>query len=683
MLLKRLYILILILTLVVFKSYSAAFTDSNLPIVIITTDMNPKTGKQYQIVDEPKVPATMRIVYRPDGSRNYVTDANITNNNPYLNYNGKIGIEFRGSTSQNLPKKPYGLTTYQADGVTNNNVSILGMPKENDWVLNALAYDNSLIRDYLSYELYREMGNYSPRQQFCEVIINGDYKGLYIFMEKLKIDNNRINITKMTNTDNNFPELSGGYVTKSDKTTGGDPVAWRMKSNRGVNADFIHHSPKPTEITVSQHNYIKGQFETLQLVANNASIIDGYPDIIDVPSFIDFMLMSEFASNVDSYHFSTFYHKDRNGKLRAGPIWDYNLTYGLDVFGTRSRYDVLQFDNNDNEGPKYWYDLYHNSTFKCYLTKRWKEMSVAGKPFNYDYVTQKIDQLISLISEAAVREKDRWGTVKNLSNEITSLKTWIRNRINWMNSKLTTYNSCANVAMPKLVISKINYHPMSSIDDETDEAIEFIAITNNSDKVVDLTGIYFRELGMEYKFPSYAKIQPNQEIYLASNADKFKQWYGIDAFGEYYRFLSNKSQRLWLVDAFGNTINDITYFDETPWDAKADGKGYYLQLIDLNLDNSMASNWTASNELLTNNQYVFDMRDVVLYPSPAVNFVQVMKSDIEITHYEILDITGQTIHQITTLNDNKINLAGLPSNVYLIKLHSVDRQIIVKRVIKR
>ena len=211
----------------------------------------------------------------------------------FLNYNGRIGIELRGSSSQTLPKKPYGLTTLSSDNVTNNNVSILGMPKENDWILNSLAFDPTLVRDFISYELSRNMGNYATRGVYCEVIINGEYEGLYVFMEKLKIDENRINITKLIATDNTGVNVTGGYVTKCDKTTGGDPVAWSFLTSSGSYVDFIHDSPDPAEITNQQNTYIYNQFIALKNLteAQNSSISMGYPTIIDIPSFIDFMLI--------------------------------------------------------------------------------------------------------------------------------------------------------------------------------------------------------------------------------------------------------------------------------------------------------------------------------------------------------------------------------------------------------
>ena len=106
-------LVILAFLLIPLLSFAQILTDSNLPIVIIDTDGG------VTIPDEPKVMANMKIIWHQDGSRNYMTDAN---NPEFLNYNGRIAIERRGSSSQNnFQKKPYGLETRQSDDVTNNN----------------------------------------------------------------------------------------------------------------------------------------------------------------------------------------------------------------------------------------------------------------------------------------------------------------------------------------------------------------------------------------------------------------------------------------------------------------------------------------------------------------------------------------------------------------------------------
>ena len=128
-------IIALLLVLFSWTAMAQNFTDSNLPIVVIETDGG------VNIPDEPKVSGTMRIIWHQDGSRNYMSDID---NPEFLNYEGRIGIEMRGSSSQTmLNKKPYALETREDDDITNRNVNILGMPAENDWVLNSLAFDHT------------------------------------------------------------------------------------------------------------------------------------------------------------------------------------------------------------------------------------------------------------------------------------------------------------------------------------------------------------------------------------------------------------------------------------------------------------------------------------------------------------------------------------------------------------
>ena len=152
--------LLAILLVVLSLSVSAQnFTDSNLPIVVIETDNG------VNIPDEPKVLGTMKIIWHQDGSRNYMTDID---NPEFLNYDGRIGIELRGSSSQTmLNKKPYAVETLDYDDITNRNVSLLGMPAENDWVLNSLAFDQTGMRDFLAYELSERIGQYASRRQYC------------------------------------------------------------------------------------------------------------------------------------------------------------------------------------------------------------------------------------------------------------------------------------------------------------------------------------------------------------------------------------------------------------------------------------------------------------------------------------------------------------------------------------
>ena len=677
---KRIFLLCFVAFLFL-NVQAQTFTDSNLPIVVIETDNG------ANIPDEPKVLGTMKIIWHQDGSRNYMSDID---NPEFLNYDGRIGIERRGSSSQNFNKKPYALETLQDDNVTNNNVSIFNMPEENDWILNSLAYDQTGMRDFLSYELSEALGQYASRRQYCEVVINGDYKGLYVFMEKIKADKGRVNIEKMDQACNQYPEVTGGYIVKADKTTGGDPVAWTMQGyggggwgGWGSSTDFIMHYPKPTEVTNTQKNYIHGVFDDLASVSNqhNTSAASGIPSVIDIPSFVDFYMIAEFSSNVDVYSLSTFFHKDRCGKLRAGPVWDYNLAFGYDAFGNRSRYDVWQFSNTDNNGPKFWWDLFETEQFRCYMARRWFELTEPGQPLNYDRVCSRIDEIDTLIAEAIDRDNQRWHQMQQHAQYVNDMKTWLNQRINWLNQNIGSSSGCDDVELPPLVISKIHYHPMDYWGLDGDH-FEFIEITNNGGNTVDLTGIYFRELGITYRFPNGSSIAPHEALLLCSDSLAFVDYYNRVPFGQYTRKLSNKSENLVLSDAWGNIIDEVHYYDSDPWPTEADGNGPYLELKDLNFDNSLAESWTVGNTF-NKVQKEWTHQALSIFPNPTNGLVHI-EAEETIASVQVVDMMGNIVNNLTSASNRfQLNLTPLSIGIYVLKMTTSEGQTLYCKVTKQ
>lgn len=642
------------------------FTDSNLPIIVIQTD------NFAPIPDDPKIMATMKIIYRGPGERNYLTDQS---NPGYLDYNGRIGIELRGSSSQVTEKKQYGFTTRKADNVTSNNVSLLGMPAENDWILNSMVFDPAVIRDYLSYNLSRQIGQYASRTVYCEVVINNAYLGLYVLQEKIKADDNRVDILRLGPSDNVLPVVSGGYITKADKNTGGDPTAWTMYSRLDYPVNYIHEEPGPEDIIGAQHSYIRSQFMQLQNVSGNPDIANGYPSLIDIPSFIDFMLISELGSNADAYMFSTFFHKDRNGKLRAGPIWDNDLTYGNDLFFwgyDRSKTNIWQLANGDNEGSKFWYDLFNNTIFRCYLSRRWNALTQPGQPLHPASIGAFIDETVTLISEAVGRENARWGSIGDHAQRISNMKSWINTRISWITANLGSFSGCDQVDVPPLVISKIMYHPAPNETIPDEEDLEFIEITNNGDQAVNLTGVYFRNPGLVYQFPVNSTIGPRGSMVFASNAEAFLSFYDTKASGQFTRHLSNKSERLVLADAFGNIIDEVEYLDTIPW-PEADGNGYYLKLNDPGLDNALAENWSASADVIVSDHPVRSAPGWQYYPNPVRDILRV-EADAEITRISLTDMQGRVLLTVSVNSSYcALDMSSFSRGTYLIRVVTSEK----------
>lgn len=674
---KRITIFILFFLIISSIVRAQILTSSNLPIVVIETDDG------VAIPDEPRVLATMKVIWHQDGSRNYLSDVN---NPQFLNYDGRISIELRGSTSQEFfDKKPYGLTTLQADDVTNNNVSILGMPEENDWILNSLAFDETGLRDVIAYELSERIGQYAPRRVFCEVMVNGDYRGLYVFMEKIKVDKNRVNIEKMDDSCNLPPEVTGGYITKADKP-GNDPVAWQMpEAGSGgwwlTYVDFIHHYPKPEAVTRAQNDYIHNVFLHLSEVAANhdESEATGIPSVIDIPSFVDFMMIAEYSSNVDVYSLSTFFHKDRNGKLRAGPVWDYNLAFGHDEFGfNRSLYYVWQFSNENNNGPEFWTDLFETDRFRCLLARRWHELTQPGQPLNYEVVCARIDTLDTWISEGVERDNQRWYQMMWHDDYLDEMKSWLQQRTEWLDEHYGSYEACEEEPMPPLVISKIHYHPEDWWGIDGDR-LEFIEIVNNGDEEVDLTGIYLRELGITYGFPAGARLAARDSLLLCSDSLAFVDYYNTVPFGQYTRKLSNKSENIVLADAWGNIIDEVCYQDDDPWPWLADGEGPYLQLIDLDLDNSLPESWTVGSDLTGVSEDATSV-GFRISPNPAREFVTLTLGEgLSSKEYRIVDMMGQTLMTGTIQgNSQQIDVSSLPAGMYFITVGEVTKKIVVR-----
>ena len=434
--------------------------------------------------------------------------------------------------------------------------------------------------------------------------------------------------------------------------------------------------PKPADVTANQNTYINGLFNDLETSSNagNTSLIDGFTTIIDVPSFVDFMVSNEFAANVDGYQLSTYFHKDRNGKLRAGPIWDFNLTLGNDLFNwgfDRSFFDVWQFSNQDNEGSKFWTDLFNNAEFKCYFSKRFNQLVQSGQPMNATVVNNFVDNTINLISEALVRENEKWGTIPDNASEIANLKTFITNRITWMTNNLGGFAACSNVTTPPLVITQINYNPQAIT---TPTAIssndqEFIQITNTGATSVNLSGIYFSQLGTSYQFPYNTTIAANSSIYIVANSTVFQTKNGFAAFGQYTRNLSNKSQNIVLSDAFGNVIDNVNYSDSAPWPTAADGQGSYLQLTSNSLDNNLGSSWVASNTLLSNNKNIYLSDNIKIYPNPAFDFITILDEN-EILKIEIIDIYGKLIKSEKVYRkQTNVDVNELLEGLYFLKIY--------------
>ncbi len=431
------------------------FTSSNLPIVVINTNY-------MTIRDDPKIFADMGIIWNGIDKRNSVND-------PKNNYYGKIAIEIRGSSSQMFPKKSYGFET-KSNEFLDVDVPLLDLPAENDWILYAPYTDKTMIRDVLTYTIDASLGHYSPRCRFVELVLNGNYQGVYVLMEKIKRNKNRVDIAKLTTLDNSGTDLTGGYIIKIDKLTGGGGEGWNSDFSNTVGRTYYQYDyPKAKEITTTQKGYIQAYVKSFEnaLYFEKFSGPGSYSEFMDEPSFIDFMIINELSKNVDGYRLSSYLYKGKNGKLNCGPIWDFNLTYGNANYHNGWQTSGMQYQANLGndywQNPFWWNKLIRNPVYVTNLKKRWT--TLRKKELSNQRVNFLADSLVNLLAEAQVRNYHQWPILgkyvwpnyyvgSTYDSEVSWLKSWITSRLMYLdqmwpydftNSDLYTISSSAEV----------------------------------------------------------------------------------------------------------------------------------------------------------------------------------------------------------------------------------------------
>jgi len=487
------------------------FTSSNLPIVVINTN-------NQTIMNNVRIVADMGIIYNGTGLRNNITD-------PFNEYNNKISIEIRGSSSQNFPKKSYSLETQDIFG-NNNNVAIMDMPSENDWVLYAPYSDKSLIRNLITYRLGEKLGGYTPRTKLCEVVINGDYQGVYVFTEKIKRDKKRVDIAKLDIDDLAGDSLTGGYIVKIDKTTSGPGIDWSSPipppNNISRQINYQIHYPDRNDIMAAQSAYIENYITSFENALNGPNFIDsnlGYRPYIDVKSFIDFFIMNELPRNLDGFRLSTFMFKDKDskgGKLNMGPLWDFNLSFGNANYcdgelTTGWSSDFNYVCSSDNYLLPFWWEKFNqDTTYNNQLRCRWENLRL--KELHSDTIINFVDTLAAYLNESQQRNFQRWpilGTYvwpnnfigTTYTSEINYLKNWINSRIAWIDNNIP--GNCYNVGVDEYVTESLyKVYPNPSKDYIV---ISFIT-NNNIDKHIKLIDAQGKTIHSEISFKNNLQI---------------------------------------------------------------------------------------------------------------------------------------------------------------------------------
>ena len=382
--------------------------SSHLPLLIldlggqvppITTQIVPHE-QYYETIEEidPYVWGSMSVIDTESG-QNRLTDE--------VSVQTRIRIKRRGNSSMHSEKPQYAVRLLTESG-QDNDVDLLGMGAEHDWVLNGSMADKSMLRNYLSFRLASEVLPYTPDSRYCEVIIKTDtgyeYQGVYLLIESIKQGENRVDIQDFSasQTFNSFLVRRDRYDKSDDRMLEVNVPQGSVEAHRSY---FYCLYPGRTDNTVQQKEYIESVLEHVETVlySDDEAVFSRYPDCIDVDSFVDYFVINEFLGSYDAGQYSTYLYQDIGGKVAIGPVWDF------DGAMDNARSAVLEPELTAIQ-TKPWYErLFKDKTFLQKVERRYTQLR--KNVLSEENVMNLIDQLQSYLGDAKDREWMRWDSL--------------------------------------------------------------------------------------------------------------------------------------------------------------------------------------------------------------------------------------------------------------------------------
>lgn len=347
-----------------------------------------------------------------------------------LNLEGAMQIRGRGNSTWGMPKKPYKIKL-------NTRAEMLGMPSDKEWALLANYSDKTLLRNRLAFELGRRLGMANaPRSRHVELYRNDEYRGVYLLTETIKVGTSRVNIAKLDPSQNTPELITGGYLVEVDGRMDDDHC---FRSDKNIAFCIKEPSPISNEQLSYIQNYIL-ETERAIFASNFDDPNDGYAKYLDADSFIDWFIVNEGLKNNDAAFWSSVYfYKDRGGKLKMGPVWDFDIGAGNIDYS-----DALHAEGWWVRGTAWFSRLFQDPNFEARVRNRWAAVYATELDSLDDY----IDASATTLDQSQQRNFLRWDILNtdvwpnpyvfgSYAGEINYLKGWLNKRLAWMNQQFT------------------------------------------------------------------------------------------------------------------------------------------------------------------------------------------------------------------------------------------------------
>lgn len=386
-----------------------------------------------------------------------------TNSVPIINL--RAAVNRRGRSSSNFPKRSWNIE-FQDESGSGKDVEVLGMPADEDWALvGCYDFDRAFMRNQWIYEVSRQAGRWAPRTRLVEVVFNqngnalsfdpannnanNDYRGVYVLIENIRRGSDRVDVANMEPSETTFPGVSGGFIFKVDQPES-DEFQWRTQRNNPAGADaLVIHRPKLADLATQQSSYLVNYFQSFENAvyteASGGFATRSYRNFIDSAAWADHNIFSMVSKNVDALRLSAYYHKDRAGKMAAGPLWDFDRS----VNSTDGRDNETNTWHGTGDGTNYflfawWSQLFQDIEFRQLYVDRWQKLR--DGPLATSNVNSILDGYLAQFRPAdtnnpAKRDYARWygsATSNNITTETAVMKNWLSSRSTWIDSQFAT-----------------------------------------------------------------------------------------------------------------------------------------------------------------------------------------------------------------------------------------------------
>lgn len=352
-------------------------------------------------------------------------------------------IRGRGnSTWKKFEKKPYKIKF-------DKKTELLGLKSNKHFALLSHPDDTTgFFRNTVGFELSRMMGmEWTPEQRPVELMLNGEYRGLYFLTETVRPGKNRVNIEEQENFETNPEKVKGGWLVEIDNYE----VENQLYLVSGAYGRFLrltYHSPD--SLSDVQSNWLKQEFMTiLRLISDNDVQNSQWEEYLDIESLVRFAIITEITADQEAFWGSCFLHKvNPDEKWKFGPVWDFGwafidhpneFTWESNHFGKTLIYAFPKFPSFQNKIKEKWAWFYSNE---------------------YPALNKYIDDFASEIATAASFDYERWPNYSGGSNSFElaeKVKSWLNERVTWLNNQWVETTNIGTPAFPENKTSKYLY----------------------------------------------------------------------------------------------------------------------------------------------------------------------------------------------------------------------------------